>query len=78
MGFSRQEYWSGLPFHPPEDPPDPGIRRESSGTPALVGEFFVAQPKYWASYDRLLSTIELAIKHIHLFGFRVSPESMYS
>ena len=26
MGFSRQEYWSGLPFLPPEDLPDPGIK----------------------------------------------------
>ena len=26
MGFSRQEYWSRLPFPPPEDPPDPGIK----------------------------------------------------
>ena len=26
MGFSRQEYWSGLPFPPPRDLPDPGIR----------------------------------------------------
>ena len=25
MGFPRQEYRSGLPFPPPEDPPDPGI-----------------------------------------------------
>ena len=25
MGFSRQEYWSGLPFPPPGDHPDPGI-----------------------------------------------------
>ena len=25
MGFSRQEYWSGVPFPPPEDLPDPGI-----------------------------------------------------
>ena len=25
MGFSRQEYWSGLPFPSPEDLPDPGI-----------------------------------------------------
>ena len=23
MGFNRQEYWSGLPFPPPEDPPNP-------------------------------------------------------
>ena len=25
MGFSRQEYWCGLPFPSPEDVPDPGI-----------------------------------------------------
>ena len=32
MGFSRQEYWSGLPFPFPGDLPDPGIE---SGSPAL-------------------------------------------
>ena len=32
MGFPRQEYWSGLPFRPPGDLPDPGIEPES---PAL-------------------------------------------
>ena len=31
MGFSRQGYWSGLPFPPPGDPPDPGIEYESPG-----------------------------------------------
>jgi len=30
MGFSRQEYWSRLPFLPPEDLPDPGIKPMSS------------------------------------------------
>ena len=29
MGFPRQEYWSGLPFPPPGDPPDPGIKPTS-------------------------------------------------
>ena len=29
MGFSRQEYWSGLPFPPPGDLPDPGMEPES-------------------------------------------------
>ena len=29
MGFSRQEYWSGLPFPSPWDLPDPGIEPES-------------------------------------------------
>jgi len=34
MGFPREEYWSGLPFSPPEDLPDPGIEPTS---PALTG-----------------------------------------
>ena len=29
MGFSRQEYWTGLPCPPPGDPPEPGIEPES-------------------------------------------------
>ena len=29
MGFSRQEYWSGLPFPPPGDHPNPGIEPTS-------------------------------------------------
>ena len=32
IGFSRQEYWSGLPFPSPEDLPDPGIE---PGSPTL-------------------------------------------
>ena len=40
MGFSRQEYWSGLPCPPPGDLPDPGIKPESLTSPALAGGFF--------------------------------------
>ena len=43
MGFSRQEYWSGLPFPPPEDLPNPGIEPaspKSLASPALAGGFF--------------------------------------
>jgi len=35
MGFSRQEYWSGLPFPSPEDLPDPEIKPTSSMSPVL-------------------------------------------
>ena len=35
MGFSKQEYWSGLPFPSPEDLPDPGIKPRS---PALQAD----------------------------------------
>ena len=40
MGFSRQEYWSGLPCPPPGDPPDPWIEPTSLTFPALAGGFF--------------------------------------
>ena len=36
MGFSRQEYWSGLPFSSPRDLPYPGIEPESLASPALA------------------------------------------
>ena len=41
MGFPRQGYWSGLPFPPPGDLPDPGIEPMS---PALSGGFFTTEP----------------------------------
>ena len=40
VGFSRQEYWSGLPFSSPGDLPDPEIELESFASPALAGRFF--------------------------------------
>ena len=43
MGFSRQEYWSGLPCPPPGNLPDPGIEPTSLTSPALRGEFFTTR-----------------------------------
>ena len=43
MGFSRQEYWSGLPCPPPGDLSDPGIEPTSLRSPALVGGFFTTR-----------------------------------
>ena len=43
MGFSRQEYWSGLPLPPPGDLPHPGIEPMSPASPALVGGFFTTE-----------------------------------
>ena len=40
MGFSRQEYWSGLPFLPPGDLPDSATESKSPASPALQAEFF--------------------------------------
>ena len=44
MKFSRQEYWSGLPFPTPGDLPDPGIKPTSLVSPALAGGFFITAP----------------------------------
>ena len=44
MGFSRQEYWNGLPCPPPGDLPNPGIKPVSPTSPALAGRFFTPEP----------------------------------
>ena len=41
MGFSRQEYWSGLPFPSPGDLPNPGIEPKS---PALQADALTPEP----------------------------------
>ena len=47
MGFSRQEYWSGLPCPPPGDLPNPGVELRS---PALQADFLPFEPpgKPWS------------------------------
>ena len=53
MGFSKQEYWSGLPCPAPENLPDTGTESSSLVFPALAGGFFTtstnweAQPLAW-------------------------------
>ena len=42
--FSRQQYWSGLPFLSLGDLPDPGIGPRSGASPALAGGFFTPEP----------------------------------
>ena len=41
LGFSRQEYWSGLPCPPPGDLPDPGTK---PGSPALQADSLPSEP----------------------------------
>ena len=42
--FPRQEHWSGLPFPPPGDLPDPRMETTPSASPALAGGFFSPEP----------------------------------
>ena len=47
MEFSKQEYWSGLPFPIPRNLPNPGIQLMSLASPALAGRFFTTgSPTY--------------------------------
>ena len=48
-GFSRQEYWSGLPRPPPQDLPDPGVELVFLMSLALVGGFFTTNAIWGAS-----------------------------
>ena len=42
MGFPQQEYWTGLPFPPPRDLPNPRMETASLVSPALAGGFFTS------------------------------------
>ena len=44
VGFCGQEYWNGLPFPPPGDLSNPGIKPASPEGPALSGRFFTTEP----------------------------------
>ena len=44
VGFPRQENWSGLPFPPPGNLPDPGVEPASPTSSALTGRFFTTEP----------------------------------
>ena len=80
MGFSRQEYWSGLPFPTPEDFPDPGIKPTSLASCALVDGFFTTSSPgkptihYWCLlFSPPLSHPPQGCLHIHHRLPAVSP-----
>ena len=60
MGFSRQEYWSGLPFRSPGDLPDPGIEPRS---PALQANSLPTE----LQGKTYIFSISLLIKHLGCF-----------
>ena len=68
MGFSRQEYWSGLLFPPSGDLPESGIEPESLTSPALTGRFFTTSAT-WKAHQQLISILmckDLGSHHTHL------------
>ena len=73
MGFSRQEYWSGLPFPSPGDLPNPGTEPESPRVSSIAGGFFTAEPPGYLS-------LQMARFHFFLwliFRYIYAPHLLY-
>ena len=65
MKFSRQEYWSGLPFPTPGDLPNAGIETTSPAFPILAGVFFTTSATWEAQfYESSL----LLLLYIHMLS----------
>ena len=64
MGFSRQEYWSKLPYPPPGSLPNPGIEPVSLTSPALASRFFTTG----ATWDANVSLNKLPDRDETSFG----------
>ena len=65
MEFSRQEYWSGLPFPSPGDLPNPGIISASLKSSALAGRFFTTSAT-WEYHKPKMHLIHLPTEHDRL------------
>ena len=53
MVLSQQEQWRGLPFPPPEDLPNPGVKPVSPVSPILRGGFFTTESPEKPNYSPL-------------------------
>ena len=80
IGFPKQEYWSGLPFPPPGNPPDPGIKPTLPASPVLAGGFLTTEPSakpqgspisqvltgYISSFKHVFFPLQLEMKRLLL------------
>ena len=74
MGFSRQEYWSGLPFPPPGGLPDPRIKSTSLMSPALAGAFFCTS----ATWEALRTAWSASVQPFSYLSLRsTQAEQLY-
>ena len=67
IGFSRQEYWSGLPFLPPGDLPNPGIEPKSLTPPVLAGRFFTTSAT-WKVLHYIMKVKVKSLSCVRLFA----------
>ena len=68
MGFFQQEYWSGPPFPPPGDRPNPGMEPTSLASPALADRFFTTSAT-WEAQSNLWRTVKLFLQWLYQFTF---------
>ena len=66
MGFSRQEYWSGLPCPPSDDLPNPGTEPVSLMSPALASRFFTTSATLEAPFVIPPPTLKIHILKANL------------
>ena len=75
MEFSRQEYWSGLPFPPPGNLPNPATEHGSLACPALVGRFFTR----WAMREGHVQIVQyISSQEAHLCNLPPGEEAEHS
>ena len=72
MGFSRQEYWSWLPWPPPGDLPNPGIEPSSLRSPVLAGRFFITSATGEA--PKRCTSRHIIIKMLQIENFKGSKK----
>ena len=77
MRFSKQEYWSGLPFPIPRDLPNSGIKPASLASPALAGSFFTTEPEAKSIFKRGLKGINLLAEVQNVHGNRKEDIHIY-
>ena len=76
MVFSRQEYWSALPFPPPGDLPDPGIEPPSPASPALSGRYFTIRGKpFFLHTQSEIKQISMPLRNYHAAATAKSLQS---
>ena len=80
IGFSRQEYWNGLPCPPPGDLPDAGIEPVPLTSPALAGRFFTTSATWEAPLPRASDANDLTcvFTHVSVLDFPGGSDSKAS
>ena len=78
MKFSRPEYWSGLPFPPPGDLPDPMIQPTSPTSLALEGRFFITEPPGKPTYIPTYTYKHVCVPMMYAYMYMYTHRHMHS